>query len=736
LATALPLAFALSVGLGLWQTNGQLFRGGGLGLGFSFSDPFSVQVAYAGTCDTSANPPIGISPGVDDGNARLYYNTCAKTLRLYMAGAWQDIGSSLWELSVDKTKLYPTNYGTVSTGVGTNAPRSELEVKGQLVVDSSADATLFTGSAGRDVIIVNAATGAGNPDDLAVIKTLNTSGFGFYSAPLNGWANLVAARVSGSELCVPDNDPAHCITSWGDLTGGSAGTVWDSVDNTFPLSPLEADVRNINIIPGGNQATGGNVHVTRFLTVDAGVSIEGTNTTGLPWETDSYSYALSDLGCTGTVAQQQQKCLLKNFHSTPDGSMKIAMGDNGLTIKKTGSGSWLKVYPYQSSGALFGTVRSVWAPNSTTAYMASTSCERCIYRLVGNNWTPTATVTSLSVTTNDVKLWGWPKANGNVNCTGSEPCVIAMEKGTGGVPVMYRPSDNSWPGSSIANPGVGQVDMAGNKDGELYFATYVFGSGKVIKNIAYGKTQSLSIHFMNDLRIAMVPKAIAVDYYGGASCTTCVVIVGQHDGANIDATHPGANMLIGSNSTWVTPNLNIGGVNYGGSQFIFQSAWVGNSGGTIIVSGYDTTKTGNARNVVLLYQGGAWTKSSPDDVVGLPCTGATCPVYVVSGTYCTVAQDSSCTGSSVYSDIYAEQRADRIFLKTSQSKAGELFVKNDVTVENNSWGGSVGGSPGTNPPTGLIQTFTASNSSCPAGEYMVGVKFNAGAVVGLYCQKL
>jgi hypothetical protein len=75
-----------------------------------------------------------------------------------------------------------------------------------------------------------------------------------------------------------------------------------------------------------------------------------------------------------------------------------------------------------------------------------------------------------------------------------------------------------------------------------------------------------------------------------------------------------------------------------------------------------------------------------------------------------------------------------------QSIGGNIIANKDIKAGENIWGGSEGGSPSDNSEAGngLIQfTSGGSTSSCPKGEFMVGVFTNGvGKVTGLYCQKL
>lgn len=74
---------------------------------------------------------------------------------------------------------------------------------------------------------------------------------------------------------------------------------------------------------------------------------------------------------------------------------------------------------------------------------------------------------------------------------------------------------------------------------------------------------------------------------------------------------------------------------------------------------------------------------------------------------------------------------------------GGSTLSGDLHIENNQWGGSAGGSAAVNPTTGLIKGFdinpnpNLSKSSCPPGEFMVGINLDEfGVIDGLFCQRL
>lgn len=78
-----------------------------------------------------------------------------------------------------------------------------------------------------------------------------------------------------------------------------------------------------------------------------------------------------------------------------------------------------------------------------------------------------------------------------------------------------------------------------------------------------------------------------------------------------------------------------------------------------------------------------------------------------------------------------------LFVDSSDKRGGNITAVGNLIVPGNSWGGSDGGSANVNPTTGLIENISATNSSCPSGEFMVGIKKDGlGLITGIYCQKL
>ncbi len=741
LLTALPVTLAVAFGLSLWQSGGavldhsplaSLSRLGGVDyLPFNLSGAFTVYPAYAQTCDPTGNPAAPVS-----NSGGLYYNSCAKTFRVYAdpAKGWQDFGAGYWAVTSSNYLYNVTPSQVVLSTVGAPAVTGSYPT---------------VGIAGRDALVLNVNTAAGNIGSLggtiggeagAVILT-NAPGFGLYSiAGTGGWADLIISALTASKICLPDaSNPANCIASWSTITGG--GSLY------WALPSAGAPIINTN--------AGGYVEVADTLYVDRAVYVRTpASAAATTWTLDSPFPSSSPCPAGGAT------CQITKMYTQPSTGYRVAVGAGGLAMFYISAvNGWQTISSY-SAGSASAPWASIWMKNVTagtpTVYAINPTTVS-----TGNNPHPgvtglvyfsgvagwlqvpvAASVGSYGLTDQNSHLWGFDSSHpyaGFVYFTG---------KGGG---FSNRLSYYDIVAQDFA--GVGNVTvpdnaslLAGNKFNDIYLAsTTASGSTspqfrKLTLTTATTATQQLTVTFATDLLAAFDPNAIAVDY--NTQCSTCVVFVGKR----LTAVNPvvATNLLIGDGSNiasnWNSahPRVAVSGVtwDYNAPGVEITDAWVGAGGSWIIISGVDSRVGAPYRNFVLVTTDGGqdltgadWTLTSPD-ATAPPCSTSPCKPYAVTGKDAPLVADTK---------VYAGNEASRIFYQGAGSPGGLLDVGGDIKAPGNLWGGSIYTSGFGTVPTsgsGAVNTQSTGSTTCPSGEYMVGVKLSAATVIGIYCQRL
>lgn len=485
--------------------------------------------------------------------------------------------------------------------------------------------------------------------------------------------------------------------------------------------------------------SGGDVEVTSNLAVDRSVHVYSRNNSSSGIWTDNNSGSNpTDLagqgGCTGAG------CGLRTYYVNPfDGGKQLLLGDGGMLLQYQGGRAWNVLVNYGGlpASGLPGAYNVVTLTDDNTIYTIDPTQTPGVGGLLPlykyNNSGGWARVwpssTPYAPTTSQSLMFSFPgSAIGTSVYYTYSATSLGVFRNNGfsprGVGALLF---NSLP-TSVAPLQNSSFYMTSNSFNNTYFTSPGFryfqlsSSGLTMTQQDYATFYGGSSGTTRDFNIAITPKVIAADY-NQTSCSSCVVVVGSR------ASFTGAtstNILIGDGSgnatNWFVPsnfNFSDGSGPLNNDAVIFTSAWVGNGGQNIIVSGTDSRSGGTAVAIMALsFDGGnhwAVTKPTEPNTGILACQSSPCLPYVVSGgTY----------GGSY--NFFTADYVNRIYYKGVDVPSGTLTVDGQFNALNTKW--PVGGNKCVTPgQDGAIQTCSGSKTRCPNGYYMVGTT-SAGQV--------